>query len=202
MERLRLRRSQGSLERQPGGIRQPDCRSGQMTKAEFLDTLRRRLGGLPPAEIDELVGDYASHFEEGQAAGRSEAEIAAALGDPVRLARELRAEAGFRRWEEERTPASFFAVLFGLLGLIAVDFVFLLPLLGGLALFAFIAGLALLGLCLAGLVLMMKMFQLDHGFTLRNLRGASHVENAALGRRLGIGYRHRFAGPRLRPGRP
>ena len=140
-----------------------------MTKAEFLDTLRRRLGGLPPAEIDELVGDYASHFGEGQAAGRSEAEIAAALGDPVRLARELRAEAGFRRWEEERTPASFFAVLFGLLGLIAVDFVFLLPLLGGLALFAFIAGLALLGLCLAGLVLMMKMFQLDHGFTLHYL---------------------------------
>ena len=30
-----------------------------MTKAEFLDTLRRRLAGLPQAEIDELLGDYA-----------------------------------------------------------------------------------------------------------------------------------------------
>jgi uncharacterized membrane protein len=140
-----------------------------MTKAQFLDTLRRRLGGLPPAEIDELVGDYAAHFAEGLAAGRSEAEIAAALGDPIRLARELRAEAGFRRWEEARTPANFFAVLFGLLALIAVDFVFLLPLLGGLALFAFIAGLVLLGLCIAGLVLVLKLFQLDHGFTLHYL---------------------------------
>ena len=59
----------------------------------------------------------------------------------MRLARELRAEAGFRRWETERTPANFFAALFGFLALIAVDFVFLLPLLGGLDLFTLIAGI-------------------------------------------------------------
>jgi uncharacterized membrane protein len=134
-----------------------------MTRAEFLDTLRRRLGGLPPSEIDELISDYAAHFADGIAAGRSEAEIAAALGDPMRLARELRAEAGFRRWETARTPANFFAVLFGFLALIAVDFVFLLPLLGTLALFAFVAGLVLLALCIAGLALLMKLFSWDHG---------------------------------------
>ena len=112
-----------------------------MTRLEFLDTLRRRLAGLPPWEIDELVGDYAAHFADGMAAGRSEEEIARALGDPMRLARELRAEAGFKRWETERTAGNFFAVLFGFLGLIAVDFVFLLPLLGGLALVALVAGI-------------------------------------------------------------
>jgi uncharacterized membrane protein len=133
-----------------------------MTKAEFLDTLRRRLAGLPPSEIDELVSDYAAHFADGMAAGRSEAEIAAALGDPMRLARELRAEAGFRRWESARTPANFFAVLFGFLALVAVDFVFLLPLLGGLALFTFIAGFALLGLCIAGTVVLLKLFSWNH----------------------------------------
>lgn len=133
-----------------------------MTKAEFLDTLRRRLAGLPPSEIDELVADYAAHFADGMAAGRNEAEIAAALGDPMRLARELRAEAGFRRWENARTPANFFAVLFGFLALVAVDFVFLLPLLGGLALFTFIAGFALLGLCIAGTVVLLKLFSWNH----------------------------------------
>ena len=112
-----------------------------MTRLEFLETLRRRLAGLPKAEIDDLVADYATHFADGMAAGRSEAEIAEALGDPMRLARELRAEAGFRRWETERTPASFFAVLFGFVALVAVDFVFLLPLLGGLVLFTLIAEL-------------------------------------------------------------
>lgn len=140
-----------------------------MTRLEFLDTLRRRLAGLPATEIDELIADYATHFADGMAAGRSEAEIAQALGDPIRLARELRAEAGFRRWETERTPASFFAVLFGFLALVAVDFVFLLPLLGGLALFTLIAGIVLLALCVAGVVLLAKLFSWDGLFTVHSL---------------------------------
>lgn len=137
-----------------------------MTKAEFLETLHRRLAGLPPDEVDELVGDYAMHFAEGMAAGRSEADIAAALGDPQRLARELRAEAGLRRWETARTPANFFAAMAGFLALMAVDFVFLLPLLAALALFTFVAGLVMLGLCIAGFALTLRLFHLDHGLSL------------------------------------
>jgi len=124
-----------------------------MTQDEFLSILHDRLRGLPPAEIEELMDDYASHFAEGMAEGRSEAEIAAALGDPVRLARELRAEAGLRRWETARTPANFYAAMIGFLALIAVDFMFLLPLLGALALVALALGLAMVGLCVAGLAL-------------------------------------------------
>ena len=147
-----------------------------MTRLEFLDTLRRRLAGLPEEEIDELVSDYATHFTDGMAAGRSEADIAAALGDPMRLARELRAEAGFRRWETARTPTNFFAVLFGFLALVAVDFVFLLPLLGGLALFTFVSGIVLLALCVAGIALLIKISFWDHGilahhFFMRTLSG-------------------------------
>src|SRR5665213_1188372 len=91
------------------------------------------------------------------------ADIAKALGDPMRLARELRAEAGFRRWETARTPANFFAVLFGFLALMAVDFVFLLPLLGGLALFTLVAGFVLLGLSIAGMVTLIKLASWGHG---------------------------------------
>lgn len=136
-----------------------------MTRSEFLSILHDRLRGLPASEIEELMDDYDSHFAEGLAAGRSEAEIAAALGDPVRLARELRAEAGLRRWESARTPANFYAAMIGFLALIAVDFMFLLPLLGALALAALVIGLALLGLCVAGLVLVMKLFSF-HGLSL------------------------------------
>ncbi len=137
-----------------------------MTRAEFLDTLAARLRGLPPDEIDELLDDYASHFAEGMAEGRSEAEIAAALGDPARLARELRAEAGLRRWESARTPANFYTAMIGFLALIAVDFMFLLPLLGALAVVALALGLAMAGLCIAGLALSMRMFHFDHGLSL------------------------------------
>jgi uncharacterized membrane protein len=143
-----------------------------MTKAEFLDTLRRRLAGLPRAEIDETLCDYARHFDEGLSAGRSEVEIAQALGDPMRLARELRAEAGFRRWEEARTPANFLAVLFGFLALIAVDFVVLLPVLVGLAMIALMAGIVVLGLCITGIAVMLHWDSLFTGhFLTRILSG-------------------------------
>ena len=140
-----------------------------MTRSEFLSILHDRLRGLPAPEIDELMDDYDSHFAEGLAAGRSEAEIAAALGDPTRLARELRAEAGLRRWESARTPANFYAAMIGFLALIAVDFMFLLPLLGTLALVALVAGVVMLALCVAGLALMMKLFTLDHGLSMHYL---------------------------------
>lgn len=126
-----------------------------MNKPDFLDTLHRRLAGMPQAEIDEIIEDYAAHFADGVAAGRSEEEIARALGDPLRLARELRAEAGFRRWEKSRTPANFVAVLFGFVALVAVDFVFLLPFLAGLAFFTLVAGIVAMALCVAGLALLL-----------------------------------------------
>ena len=129
-----------------------------MTRSEFLDILHSRLAGLPPSEIDDVMADYAQHFADGMAAGRSEAEIAEALGDPMRLARELRAEVGLRRWEEDRTPANFFAALAGFLALIAVDFVFLLPLVAGLMLFTLIASIVLIALCVAGVALLAKLF--------------------------------------------
>ena len=136
-----------------------------MTRAQFLDTLRRRLAGLPPTEIDDLVGDYATHFAEGMAAGRSEEEIAAALGDPLRLARELRAEAGLRRWEEARTPGNFLGALVGFLALITVDFVFLLPLIAGFAIFVLAAAIVQIALCIAGIALVAKLFAFDHGLS-------------------------------------
>ncbi|MBL6650088.1 MAG: DUF1700 domain-containing protein [Reyranella sp.] len=140
-----------------------------MTKSEFLDTLYSRLAGLPQSEIDDVMADYAQHFADGMAAGRSEAEIAAALGDPVRLARELRAEVGLRRWEEDRTPANFFAAMAGFLALIAVDFVFLLPLVAALMLFTLIMGIVLIALCVAGLALLAKLFSWEGLFVFKSI---------------------------------
>ena len=50
-------------------------------RAEFLTTLRAGLRGAPASSIDEVVADYIAHFDEGLAANRSEADIAAALGN-------------------------------------------------------------------------------------------------------------------------
>jgi uncharacterized membrane protein len=117
-----------------------------MNRAMFLSELRMGLSGLPQNEIDETVTDYEAHFSEGMAAGRSEAAIASALGDPARLARELRAEAGFKRWETERSAGSLFGAVIALLGLATLDLIFLIP-------FVCVVGAILLGMFVTAIAL-------------------------------------------------
>jgi uncharacterized membrane protein len=104
-----------------------------MNRQEFLGRLRDGLRELPPKAIDDIVADYEAHFAEGEAAGRSETEVAAALGDPGRLARELRTEAGLRRWETERNPSAAASAVFAVLGLGAIDVLILLPIILSIA---------------------------------------------------------------------
>lgn len=100
-----------------------------MTRDAFLRTLRLGLAGLPHQEIEDIVADYAAHFAESETSGRSAEEVAAALGDPARIARELRAEAGLRRFEAHWSVSNLLAATVALAGLAIVDILFLLPLL-------------------------------------------------------------------------
>jgi uncharacterized membrane protein len=100
-----------------------------MTRQDFILRLRAGLAGLPVQAQSDIVADYETHFTEGVAAGRAEADVATALGDPDRLARELRAEAGVKRWEEQRNPEAGAAAVFAVLGLGAIDILVLLPIL-------------------------------------------------------------------------
>ncbi len=104
-----------------------------MTRQAFLARLRDGLRGLPPQAVADIMADYEAHFADGEADGRTEAEVAAALGDPDRLARELRAENTLNRWREERSPSSAAAAVFAVLGLGAIDILVLLPILIGVA---------------------------------------------------------------------
>ncbi len=102
-----------------------------MTRAEFMARLKKGLAGLSLSSAAEIVADYDVHFDDGIAAGRTEAEVAAALGDPDRLARELKAEAGAVRWHQEKNPSAAAGAVFAVLGLGAIDILILLPLLMG-----------------------------------------------------------------------
>jgi len=100
-----------------------------MTREAFIARLREGLRGLPPQTVADVIADYETHFADGLAAGRSEADVADALGDPGRLAREVRAEIGLKRWEEERSPSGAASALLAVLGLGALDLFILLPIL-------------------------------------------------------------------------
>lgn len=100
-----------------------------MTRNDFISRLERGLRGMSEQDRAEVVADYDAHFEAGALDGRTEAEVAEALGDPARLAREIRLEAGIRQWEEVRTPSSAWAAIIAFLGLATLDILVLLPIL-------------------------------------------------------------------------
>lgn len=101
-----------------------------MTRADFMARLRKGLVGMPTTAAAEIAADYDTHFADGAAAGRTEAQVAEALGDPDRLARELKAEAGVKSWDTAKTPSSAVGAIIGILGLGALDILVLLPILG------------------------------------------------------------------------
>ncbi|MFD2369896.1 DUF1700 domain-containing protein [Brevibacillus sp. GCM10020057] len=65
-----------------------------MTRREFIDELDMLLSELPDKERLDILADYTEHFLHGMQRGKSEHEIAEALGSPKVVARELLA--GYR----------------------------------------------------------------------------------------------------------
>ncbi len=135
-------------------------------RERFLSKLRAGLKGLPPSTVNDIIGDYTAHFTEAVAHGRSEAEVAAKLGDPTRIARELRAEAGLKRWEQERSAAAALGAIVAVLGLATIDLFILLPLLVAVGAVLFALLVTAVSMCLAGvLLLVFALFHALPGFT-------------------------------------
>jgi uncharacterized membrane protein len=133
-----------------------------MDRIAFLTILNDGLAGLPKREVDDILADYMSYFDEAEASGRSEPEVAAALGDPRRLARELRAETGLRHWENHRSLRNSAAVLLALGGLAAVDILLLLPLLFAAMLIVLVMGLIVVVLGIVGIGLLLSLLKIGH----------------------------------------
>ncbi|MER8809956.1 DUF1700 domain-containing protein [Mesorhizobium australicum] len=133
-----------------------------MNRDTFLVFLRSSLAGMPAAEVDEIVADYGAHFDEARASGRSEEGVAKALGDPARLGRELRAEAGIRRWEHDRGPGGIVAALLALTGLAAFDILLLLPILVVFCCVALGIGIAALALGVTSVGLLLSVVPFWH----------------------------------------
>lgn len=98
-----------------------------MTQDDFLQQLRHELRQLPKRAVDEIVADYREYIGDALAAGRGEAEVIAALGDPVKLARELRAQASFREWESRRSIGNLLRVFVSIAGLGLLQLLLLVP---------------------------------------------------------------------------
>lgn len=128
-----------------------------MTRAEFIARLRSGLVGMPAAAAAEIVADYEAHFTDAAASGRAEADVAQALGDPTRLARELKAEAGIQRWRQEQNPSAATGAILAVLGLGAIDILFLLPFILGVLGTLFGMMIAAIGVFIGGGAIMVAL---------------------------------------------
>jgi uncharacterized membrane protein len=98
-----------------------------MKQDVFIETLRQELGSLPRQAVDEIIADYHEYIGDALAAGRREEEVIAALGDPVKLARELKAQANYRQWQDRRSFGNLIRVIVSISGLGLLNVLLLVP---------------------------------------------------------------------------
>ena len=98
-----------------------------MKQDEFIQRLRQSLASLSKQEIEEIVADYREYIGDAIAAGRDEEEVLAALGDPGKLAREIKAQATYRQWEARRSFGNLARVVVSIAGLGLLNLVLLVP---------------------------------------------------------------------------
>lgn len=98
-----------------------------MKQDAFIQRLRQALGSLPKRDVDEIVADYREYIGDALSAGRTEEDVIAALGEPEKLARELKAQANFRQWEERRSFGNLMRVVGSIAGLGLLHLILLVP---------------------------------------------------------------------------
>jgi len=77
-----------------------------MTKERFIAELRRSLRRMADGEKAEIVYDYEEHFRIGASEGRSEEQIAAALGSPRALGASYTIDSLLETDEEGKAPTA------------------------------------------------------------------------------------------------
>lgn len=98
-----------------------------MNQQDYLDALRAHLAGLSPDLVAKTMTYYEQTFNEGLAAGRSSAEIAADLGDPKKIALTLRSNTHRQAFVQQKTPLNLLRVLVSLAGLAVFNLFMVIP---------------------------------------------------------------------------
>ena len=121
-----------------------------MTKSQFLTQLERHLAGLPKAAREEMLEDYRQHFAAGEETGRSDTEIAASLGDPAFLARQLKASYQVEKAESGPSTTGTVRAVLAIAGLGFFNLVFIAGPFFGLLGVLIGLGVASIGITLGG----------------------------------------------------
>lgn len=119
-----------------------------MTKEKWIEELKNRLKGLSKEEIDEIVADYNEYFYDAMQSGRSEDEIAEALGEPKKLAKQFKADSTIKQAQADMNPKNVLKAIFAIVTLSVFNIVVMAgPIMGvlGLIFGGTVAGVGVLG---------------------------------------------------------
>jgi uncharacterized membrane protein len=98
-----------------------------MGKQDYLDTLRKALAGLPAETVARTLAYYEQRFIDGLTVGRSEAEVAAELDEPRKIAMTLRANAHMATLEPRKPAASPLRMAVSFVGLAVFNLFMVVP---------------------------------------------------------------------------
>jgi uncharacterized membrane protein len=134
-----------------------------LNRADFLRRLKDALLRIPADRHAEILADYESYFAEGAAAGRDEQEVADSLGNPARIAAELRLDHDLRTWRDGGGGKPTLRTFSALAMLALLDGAAWLPLLLGLFVVLLLFGTALAALVFGCATLFVSSFDAPLG---------------------------------------
>ncbi|MBD8069575.1 DUF1700 domain-containing protein [Bacillus sp. PS06] len=140
-----------------------------MNKDHFLQQLRASLKRLPDAELTDIVQDYEEYFTFGLEEGKSEAEIAASLGSPSQIAKEILADYHLEKVTTSATTGNIFRALWAVIGLGFFNLVIVLGPAIGLAALIFSGWVVGISLLASPLLVLLEVILHPSGFVLFNL---------------------------------
>ncbi len=88
-----------------------------MNKETFLKQLHSSLTKLPQEERKDIIQDYEEYFAIGLQEGKSEEEIATALGSPSQIAKELMATYHLEKVEKTASAGNIMRAVWAVIGL-------------------------------------------------------------------------------------
>lgn len=126
-----------------------------MTRIEFMNELKSRLGGFSSTETARVLEYYEELFSDSLEAGKTEEEIIAGLDTPEAIAERVRVELAFLRAEQKPSAGSLNTVLLIILGLFALPIG--LPLAFAMLMVLFAVGMVGVSLVIAALALLLSL---------------------------------------------
>ena len=97
-----------------------------MNKEQFLTKMKIYLRSIPEPERNELLADYESHFDSALEEGKSQEQVAKALGNPKILAAEIKADYYIENANQKNTISNVFSAVLAAAALGFFNLVFVL----------------------------------------------------------------------------